>query len=57
MELSIYIKRRLFGDIILLLVISGTIYLIGHTWNKITLPDEPTVEMISIDENSDIELG
>ncbi len=57
MELSIYIKRRLFGDIILLLVISGTIYLIVDTWNKITLPDEPTVEMFLIDENSDIELG
>ena len=57
MELSIYIKRHLISDIILLLVISGTIFLIVHTWNKITLPDEPTVEMISIDENSDIELG
>ncbi len=57
MELSIYIKRHLISDIILLLIISGTIYLIVHTWNKITLPAEPTVEMISIDENSDIELG
>ena len=57
MELSIYIKRHLISDIILLLVISGTIYLIVDTWNKITLPDEPTVEMFSIDENSDIELG
>ncbi len=57
MELSIYIKRHLISDIILLLVISGTLYLIVDTWNKITLPDEPTVEMISIDENSDIELG
>ena len=57
MELSIYIKKHLFSDIILLLVISGTLYLIVDTWNKITLPDEPTVEMISFDENSDIELG
>ena len=57
MELSIYIKRRLIGDIILLLVVSGTTNLIFDTWNKITLPDEPTVEMISIEERSDIELG
>ena len=57
MELSIYIKRHLISDIILLLVISGTLYLIDHAWNKITLAEEPTVEMISIDENSDIEFG
>lgn len=57
MELSIYIKRHLISDIILLLVISGTVYLIVDTWNKITLQDEPTVEMFSIDENSDIKLG
>ncbi|MFT5396966.1 MAG: hypothetical protein ACI85N_002181 [Gammaproteobacteria bacterium] len=57
MELSIYIKRHLISDIILLLVISGTIYLIVDTWNKITLADEPALEMFSIDENSDIELG
>jgi len=57
MELSIYIKKRLFGDIVLLLIVSGTMYLIVHTWNKITVPDEPTVEMISIGDNSDSELG
>ena len=57
MQLSIYIKKHLISDIIFLLVISGTIYLIVDTWNKITLPDEPTVEMFLIDENSDIELG
>ncbi len=57
MTLSIYIRKHLISDIILLLVISGTIYLIIDTWNKMTLPDEPTVEMISNGEYSDVELG
>lgn len=57
MKLSIYIKKHLVSDIILLLVVSGTIYLIVDTWNKVTVADEPGVELIAIDTNSDNELG
>jgi len=57
MKLSIYIKNHLVGDIILLLVISGTGYLIVDTWNKITQEEEPAVELMSFDENLGDEFG
>jgi cytochrome c-type biogenesis protein CcmH/NrfG len=57
MKLSIYIKKRLFSDIILLLVVSGTGYLLVDTWNKVTQEEEPAVELMSFDENLDDGLG
>lgn len=57
MTLTVYIKKHLFGDIIVLLTISGTIYLLVSMWNKTTLETDPTVEMIPVSENPDKILG
>jgi hypothetical protein len=57
MKPSIYIKKHMLGDIVLLLVISSLTYMLFGLWNDNNLKDETTVELIPINANSDEELG
>ena len=57
MQLSLYIKKYLLNDIILLLIISGISYLMIDKWNKNNIEDETTVELVPINEYSEDELG
>ena len=56
MKPSIYIKKHMLGDIILLLVVSSLTYMLFGIWNDNRIQDETTVELIPINTNSD-ELG
>ncbi len=52
MTFTVYIKKHLFGDIIVLLTISGTLYLLVSMWNNYTLEADPIVEMVPISDNT-----
>lgn len=53
MTLSIYIKRRLLGDVVTLLIIAGSIYLAANLFNKNAAEHDETEKMVLIDSNKD----
>jgi hypothetical protein len=57
MKLSIYIRRRLLGDIITLLILSGIIYLLVNASNENSLNEQTTSEMRLLDDNPPNKLG
>lgn len=57
MKLSVYIKKHLISDMIVLLTVSGTIFLLVSMWNNYTLETVPTVEMAPFNNNTDEILG
>ncbi len=52
MKLTVYIKKLLISDIIVLLATTGIIYLLVTTLNYHKLDTEPSVEMVPISDNS-----
>jgi hypothetical protein len=52
MKLTVYIKKHLISDIIVLLATTGVIYLLVTTLNYQKLDTEPSVEMIPISDSS-----
>lgn len=57
MKPMIYIKNYLINDIILLLVITGLIYLVANIWSENKIEGETTVELVPFNVNSDEDLG
>jgi hypothetical protein len=57
MKLSIYIKNHLLSDIIVLLILSGAIYLAADMWNKNTLQDVSIDDMVRLNNTIDKELS
>lgn len=57
MKLSIYIKNHLLSDIIVLIIISGTIYLAAGIWKGDSLQNESSNEMVKINDRNDKDLS
>ncbi len=57
MKLSIYIKKHLLSDTILLLVIVGLAYLVANTWSENKIENETTVELLPLNIDPDDEIG
>ncbi len=57
MKLSIYVKKRLFSDIIVLLIVSGIIYLAASSWNQGSSQENPGDEMVLINDDTDTTLN
>lgn len=52
----IYIKKRLLGDMICLLVVSGLTYLAIDTWNAKHIEDNSTLDLVQFNENTGVAL-
>lgn len=57
MKSSIYIKKHLLSDIILLLVIFGLTYLLVEVWNKDKTENNTAVELVPLNINPNDEIS
>ena len=57
MKLSIYIKNYLLNDLILLVIIAGTTYLLVNTLQEAEPEETTTVELLPFNEAVDDEIG
>ena len=57
MKLTTYFKNYFLNDIILLLVISGLIFLVVNAWDENEVANETTIELVPLNIHPDDELG
>ena len=57
MKLSVYIKKYLLSDIILLLIIAGTSYAVVDIWHDSKAEQAKNVELVPLNIHPDDEIG
>ncbi len=57
MKLTTYFKNYFLNDIILLLIVSGLVFLVVNTWDENVATNETTVELVPLNIHPDDDIG